>query len=120
MAAAGELEGAVRVSVPSRESFEAQRAAALEAAAEEEPSESGDAAPETPREDDAAPAMTAAEEAEGAMEAPAEPGGEATPDDAEPALPFAPAFTVDCAEWGIEYADGTVRRFDSVVGELIA
>lgn len=120
MAAAGELEGAVRVSVPSRESFEAQRAAALEAAAEEEPAESGDAAPGAPREDDAAPALTAAEEAEGAMEAPTEPEGEAAPDNAAPALPFAPAFTVDCAEWGIEYADGTVRRFDSATGEFVA
>lgn len=121
MAAAGELEGAVRVSVPSRESFEAQRAAALEAAAaEEEPAESGDAASEGARGDDAAPAMTVAEEAEGVLEAPGEPDGEVAPDDAAPVLPFAPAFAVDCAEWGIEYADGTVRRFDSVAGEFIA
>lgn len=133
LACAGVLgEGAVRLSVPSRASWEAQRAAALEAAQPEEAT--GNAAEErvsegaealAPVEDaEAAEAMEAAAAVDGiAAEAEAEAtGGEASggaAGDEAPALWFVPAFEVDRTLWGVEYADGTVRTFDSAQGTFV-
>lgn len=107
LACAGVLgEGAVRLSVPSRASWEAQRAAAIEAvqteeatgsAAEERVSEGAEALAPV-RDAEAAEAMEAAAAVDGiAAEAEAagdEASGSAASDEA-PALWFAPAFEVD-------------------------
>lgn len=37
---------------------------------------------------------------------------------AQPALP--PKIDVDCGVWGVEYADGTVREFDSVAASFLS
>lgn len=131
LACAGVLgEGAVRLSVPSRASWEAQRAAAIEAvqteeatgsAAEERVSEGAEALAPV-RDAEAAEAMEAAAAVDGiAAEAEAagdEASGSAASDEA-PALWFAPAFEVDRTLWGVEYADGTVRTFDSARGAFV-
>lgn len=135
LANAGVLgEGAVRLSVPSRASWEAQRAAAMAAVQVEEaagstagaPIAEGVEAPTVAKGAEAAEAAGAVEAADGAVagagvnaeaagdEAPANPAaGEAA------ALRFAPAFEVDRTLWGVEYADGTVRTFDSAQGAFI-
>lgn len=141
-------EGAVRISVPSRASWEAQRAAALEAARLEEaagsaaeeqvvPGADGQAAEKAAEAAETAGAVEAAIAAEAAGaavvadEAAADAetgidvgamGNEAPSDlatDETPALRFAPAFEVDRTLWGVEYADGTVRTFDSAQGAFV-
>ena len=108
-------EGAVRLSVPSRASWEAQRAAALEAARLEEAVESAAQEQVAPDADGQAVDAGADVDAEAAGE---EASGNSAADEA-PALRFAPAFEVDRTLWGIEYADGTVRTFDSAQGAFI-
>lgn len=124
LACAGVLgEGAVRLSVPSRASWEAQRAAALEAAQTE--MEAADIAVEEQETKEAeAPAVGEGAEAAGAVsDAAAESAAIEAPNAAEadepPAMRFAPAFEVDRTLWGVEYADGTVRTFDSAQGAFI-
>lgn len=123
LACAGVLgEGAVRLSVPSRASWEAQRAAALEAAQTEDDSladgacESAGEAAEAAESVEPADAVDDAAAIEGEPAA-AEPEA-AAPDEASKIV-FAPAFEVDRTLWGVEYADGTVRTFDSAEGTFI-
>lgn len=131
LACAGVLgEGAVRLSVPSRASWEAQRAAALEVARLEEAVESAAQEQAAPGADGQA-AEEAAEAAAfvdgAAADARAGVDAEATDEEASgnpaadeaPALRFAPAFEVDRTLWGVEYADGTVRTFDSAQGAFV-
>lgn len=135
LACAGVLgEGAVRLSVPSRASWEAQRAAALEAAQPEDEGladgtcESAGEAAEAAESVESAEAIESVEAVEPAdavddaaategEPAAAEPEA-AAPDEA-PRTVFAPAFEVDRTLWGVEYADGTVRTFDSAQGAFI-
>lgn len=123
-------EGAVRLSVPSRASWEAQRAAALEAARLEEAIESAAQEQVAPGADEQAAeeAVEAAALVDGAaadaragvdVEAMGEEASGNPAADEAPALRFAPAFEVDRTLWGIEYADGTVRTFDSAQGAFI-
>lgn len=123
LACAGVLgESAVRLSVPSRASWEAQRAAALEAAQTEDDSladgacESAGEAAEAAESVEPADAVDDAAAIEGEPAA-AEPEA-AAPDEASKIV-FAPAFEVDRTLWGVEYADGTVRTFDSAEGAFI-
>ena len=123
LACAGVLgEGAVRLSVPSRASWEAQRAAALEAAQTEDDSladgacESAGEAAEAAESVEPADAVDDAAAIEGEPAA-AEPEA-AAPDEASKIV-FAPAFEVDRTLWGVECADGTVRTFDSAEGAFI-
>lgn len=123
LACAGVLgEGTVRLSVPSRASWEAQRAAALEAAQTEDDSladgacESAGEAAEAAESVEPADAVDDAAAIEGEPAA-AEPEA-AAPDEASKIV-FAPAFEVDRTLWGVEYADGTVRTFDSAEGAFI-
>ncbi len=138
---AGELgEDVACVRIPSRASWEAQLAAAEEAAAEAEEAAAaeGDACADAA---DVAAGEAAAAEGTGAEARPvnvqvagassrevspaaalAEPvagdAAEAADEEAEPAFvaPKLPAFEVDYGTWGIEYADGTVREFDAAAG----
>lgn len=140
LACAGVLgEGAVRLAVPSRASWEAQRAAALEAARREEAVESA-AEEQAAQGADTLAFVEGVEAAEGATAAGAAVvadgavadvetgvdtgalGNEAPSDPATDetlALRFAPAFEVDRTLWGVEYADGTVRTFDSAQGAFV-
>lgn len=126
LACAGVLgEGAVRLSVPSRASWEAQRAAALEAARLEEAIESAAQEQVAPDADGqaAGEAVEAAALVDGAAAdagagVDAEASGNPAADET-PALRFAPAFEVDRTLWGVEYADGTVRTFDSTQGAFV-
>lgn len=116
-------EGVVRVSVPAYALWEAQRAQACELAggadAEDEVIEG---AGETDAENGAGVAAEAALEAEktegieaaDACEAvDADEAAEAVEETAPSPLPFAPPFEVDRSVWGIVYADGTTRLFNS-------
>lgn len=131
LACAGVLgEGAVRLSVPSRASWEAQRAAAIEAVQAEEAT--GSAAQEQVAPDTDGQAAEEAVEAAALVDgAAADAGagvyaeaagvealGNSAADEA-PALRFAPAFEVDRTLWGVEYADGAVRTFDSAQGAFV-
>lgn len=135
LACAGVLgEGAVRLSVPSRASWEAQRAAALEAAQPEDDGladgtceSAGEAAEaaESVESVEAIESVEAVEPADAADDVAATEGEPAAaepetaaPDEA-PRTVFAPAFEVDRTLWGVEYADGTVRTFDSAQGAFI-
>lgn len=102
---AGELgEGAVRVRIPSRASWEAQKACALaaeEAAKQGDAEGAADSAAAVPADDDGASASAASDEAP------------AAPADASAAPSTPSSFTVDYATWGIECADGTVREIEA-------
>ena len=122
----GVLEGDIAcVRVPSRASYEAQLAAVEAARAEEAAAQvaaEAEEAAEEPAED--AEAVEAAEATEGA-EGGAGAEGEATEaeeaQDAEPQPEPEPVnFDIDTTVWGIEYADGTVREFDSSKDEFVA
>ena len=135
LACAGVLgEGAVRLSVPSRASWEAQRAAALEAAQTEDDSladgaceSAGEAAEaaESVEPVEAIESVEAVEPADAVDDAaaiegePAAAEPEAAAPDEASKIVFAPAFEVDRTLWGVEYADGTVRTFDSAEGAFI-
>lgn len=146
--AAGTLgEGVACVRIPSRESYEAQLAAAEEAAAKKAAeaatqakieaeakaaaagevyaAEQGEAlagleaeAAQVAENDDLV-VQTLAEVGEEAAEADAESGAAPDADEATEekfVAPKLPAFDIDYSTWGIEYADGTVRAFDSATG----
>lgn len=141
LACAGVLgEGAVRLSVPSRASWETQRAAALEAARPEDDGladgtcESAGEAAEAAESVESVEAIESVEAVEPAEPAePADAVNDAAAIEGEPAVAepesaapdgapktvFAPAFEVDRTLWGVEYADGTVRTFDSAQGAFI-
>lgn len=138
LACAGVLgEGAVRLSVPSRASWEAQRAAALEAAQTEDDSLADGACESAGEAAEAAESVEPVEAIESveAVEAvePAHAVDDAAAIEGEPAaaepeaaapdeaskIVFAPTFEVDHTLWGVEYADGTVRTFDSAEGAFI-
>lgn len=120
----GVLEGEIAcVRVPSRASYEAQLAAVEAARAEEAAAETADEAEagEEPAEAAEAAEMAEAVEApEGAEEAPVEEAA-AEAEEAEPQPEPEPVnFDIDTTVWGIEYADGTVREFDSSKDEFVA
>ena len=123
LACAGVLgEGAVRLSVPSRASWEAQRAAALEAAQTEDDSLADGACESAGEAAEAADSVEPADAGDDAAAIEGEPAAAepeaAAPDEASKIV-FAPAFEVDRTLWGVEYADGTVRTFDSAEGTFI-
>ncbi|MCC6109624.1 MAG: hypothetical protein LIV29_06275 [Denitrobacterium sp.] len=121
---AGELgEGAVRVRIPSRASWEAQKAAALAAEGAAKQRDAEEAAKQGDAEGAAEGATQKAAAADSAAASPADDGvvsaaassdeAAAAPADAS-AAPAAPSsFTVDYTTWGIECADGTVREIEA-------
>lgn len=112
---AGELgEGAVRVRIPSRESWEAQKAAALAAEEAAKRGDAEEAAEKASVETAAADSATAAPADDGGASASAAfDGAAAAPADAS-AAPAAPSsFTVDYTTWGIECVDGAVREIEA-------
>ncbi len=117
----GVLEGEIAcVRVPSRASYEAQLAAVEAARAEEAAAEAAAEAEADEEPAEAAEAVEAVEAAEGAEEAPAEEAA-AEAEEAEPQPEPEPVnFDIDTTVWGIEYADGTVREFDSSKDEFVA
>lgn len=134
--AAGELgTGRVaRVTVPSRPAFQEQLRKAIEeeaaaAAAAQAEAEAAERAAVRPAEN-AVSADAPAEECEAApddcmaepvTETETETGEAPSPDaapQAAPKHPLIPQFEIDYAVWDVEYADGTVARFDSRTGEL--
>ena len=120
----GVLEGDIAcVRVPSRASYEAQLAAVEAARAEEaaaqEAAEAEEAAEEPAEDAEAVEAAEATEAAEGGAEDEAAEAEEAQ--DAEPQPEPEPVnFDIDTTVWGIEYAGGTVREFDSSKDEFVA
>jgi len=122
-------EGAVAVCIPSRESYDAQYAAAYaearakaeaEAAAAAEAAEAEKAAEAVALaeglEEEAA-AGDAAEELVAQME-----GEEAAADESlaeEERLAIVPEFDVDYTLWSVTYADGTVKTYDSAKAEFV-
>lgn len=127
LAAAGTLgEGVTRVSVPARSLWEEARAAVWAAeGAEGASAEAAEAAVEAADVAEAVEAAAATDDLVGdgaamTAEAVAADEAEAAADEVAPvALPFAPDFAVDRTVWGVEYADGTVRLFDSAAGAFI-
>lgn len=130
--AAGTLgEGVARVSVPARSLWEEARAAAWASeSVEGAEDEAVEAAAEAADVAEAVEAAAATDDLVGdgaamAAEAVAADGAEGAADEAAPAdeasaaLPFAPDFAVDRSVWGVEYADGAVRLFDSAAGAFI-
>ncbi len=123
MAAGAFGDGVARVSVPARSLWEEARAEAIAAAAtpadEAEPTDEAagadDAASEAVAGEGLAAVGLAGEAVEGA-EAAGAVGAEA----AAAPLMFAPEFTVERGCWGIEYADGTERLFDSAAEAFLA
>ncbi len=117
----GVLDGEIAcVRVPSRASYEAQRAAIEAARAEEAAAEAAAEAEEGEEPADAAEAIEAAEAPESTEGAPAEDAAEEAAE-AEPQPEPEPVnFDIDTTMWGIEYADGTVREFDSSKDEFVA
>ncbi len=121
-----------KVCIPSHASYEAQLAAAIaeeearkaeeeasEAqACEQEEAQACEATEET-QDTEAAEAIEAVEaaDADDAVETDedAESGEEAEPIFEWPKLP---AFDIDYSTWSVEYEDGTLRSFDSVVGSF--
>lgn len=108
-------EGVVRVSIPSEASYIKQRDAAIEAAAE------------AARAEEAAAAMAHAEAIE---EEPYDGEGgfdeglvaveeEAESADGRDLITKVPPFNVNKREWGVEFADGTTRIWDSEAGSFI-
>lgn len=102
------------VRIPSRASYEAQLAAAVQAQAEaavaaEQNETAGQTAeqPQVATPADTAELAAAAAPADAVADQPAEPVF---------AMPELPAFDVDYGTWGIEYADGSVREFDAAAG----
>lgn len=93
-------EGVACVRIPSRESYEAQKAAALAAAAETDAKADGEKAA-----------------VEGQAGEGVETKTEAVPQ-GRPTLTVA-SFDPDTAVWGIEYADGTERAFDAAAGAFV-
>lgn len=94
-------EDVARVSVPAHVLWEEQCMQASEALSEADAdNEVSDLADDAAVENDD---LLASEEAENIQEL----------EETVPALPFAPSFEVDRRVWGIEYADGTTRLFDT-------
>lgn len=103
-------EGVACVRIPSRESYEAQKAAALAAAAEADVESEAQAAAVEGQPEAAAEAADEVRAPEAAETAEAATGAQG-----RPALTVA-SFDPDTAVWGIEYADGTARSFDAAAG----
>ncbi len=122
-------EGAVAVSIPSRESFDAQYAAAYAEAKAKAEAEAA-AAREAAEAEKAAAAMA---EAEGLAEEAAiddmseelvaqEEAIEAADDESlaeEEQLVIVPEFDVDYTLWSVTYADGTTKTYDSSKAEFV-
>lgn len=122
-------EGAVAVSIPSRESYDAQYAAAY-AEAKAKALAEAQAAAEAAEAEKAAEAMALAEglqeeaaEGDGAEELVAQVEGEAAADNealaAEDQLTIVPEFDVDYTLWSVTYADGTVKTYNSAKAEFV-
>lgn len=120
----GVLDGEIAcVRIPSRASYEAQLAAVQAARAAEEAAQAAEEA-ETVEDSDG---TTAAEETAEAVEevaAEAVEGEDADAAEEEDASrepePEPVNFDIDTTVWGIEYADGTVREFNSETNEFAA
>ena len=120
----GVLDGEIAcVRIPSRASYEAQLAAVQAARAAEEAAQAAEEA-ETVEDSDG---TTAAEETAEAVEEVAADavegeGAEAAEEEDAPREPEPEPvnFDIDTTVWGIEYADGTVREFNSETNEFAA
>ncbi len=121
----GEAEIAC-VRIPSRTSYEAQLAEALSAAEAGEGAEAMEEAEDAGDMGDADGDLATSVDASRDGEADADAGsvdnvgavqdGEGVPEEKPFAWPELPAFDIDYSTWGIEYANGTVRTFDSAAG----
>ena len=122
-------EGAVAVCIPSRESYDAQYAAAYAEAKAKAEAEAA-AAAEAAEAEKAAEAVALAEglEEEAAAGDAAEElvaqveGEEAAADESlaeEERMAIVPEFDVDYTLWSVTYADGTVKTYDSAKAEFV-
>ena len=115
-------DGVACVRIPSRASYEAQLAAAEAAQAQAAEAAGEDVAEGAADEAAAEAAATADAAAIAAADAAADDAAtadESADQDAAATLPEPPAFDVDYTVWGVEYADGTVRAYDSAAGAFV-
>ncbi len=102
------------VRVPSRASYEEQVAAASAAQAEEEAAQAKQADAAEAESEDGAEAAATDEGADTEVKTEQEsPADEEKAEEEAPQAPSMPQIDIDDTIWGIEYADGSIREFDS-------
>ena len=120
----GVLDGEIAcVRIPSRASYEAQLAAVQAARAAEEAEQAAEEAEAAEGSDGTTAAEETAETVEEvAADAVEGEGAEAAEEEDAPREPEPEPvnFDIDTTVWGIEYADGTVREFNSETNEFAA